>query len=300
MGPTRTAICEPHTRSFLVEATQGIAYFTRGMRRRAGFWRMTAVNGYRWAIGVTDNLGRLAFIAALLGAPAIVIAVGHYPWPWVASGVITAAIVILGEGAYRTWADTAAATPQSTTLPILRLDDDLIADQVTRNHSVYFRLRFRNDGDGAITPEVRVIRVVMEDGTESSISGQLPLLLGWSSRKTPPVLTKQHTAGETVGVLGLLNWEDSPTGAGSSLFPPLVYVPGSEHHAKIAQVWGKVFVQVQAIVPGYPQVPTIERWFWVATKQVLNEEAMKFRCEITWGWAKRPPRPEDHDEASTS
>jgi hypothetical protein len=261
---------------------------------------MTAVNGCRWAIGVTDNISRLLFLVVLLGGPALVIAITRYPWPWVFTGVAATLIVVFGEGAYRTWADAMdrpAVRLVSTPVPILQLDNDLIADRVTRNHAVYFRLRFRNDGEGAITPEVRVIRVVMEDGTESSISGQLPLLLGWSSRKTPPALTKQHTAGETVGALGLLNWEDSPTGAGSSLFPPLMYIPGSEHHAEIGQVWGKVFVQVQAIVPGYPQAPTIERWFWAATKQVPAPETDRFQCAITWGWAARPPRPEEYDEA---
>src|SRR5712691_7213504 len=38
--------------------------------------------------------------------------------------------------------------------PILRMDDDLTTDTVTRHHAAYFRLRFWNDGGGEITPQV--------------------------------------------------------------------------------------------------------------------------------------------------
>ncbi len=156
--------------------------------------------------------------------------------------------------------------------PILRMDDHLATDTATRHHSAYFRLRFWNDGGGGITPEVRVTKVLLgDDAREAKFSPQLPLLLPWSSLSAPPSLTRLHSGGETVGVLGALSWVDRADGSGTGapLFPPLLYVAGEEHNPEIGQTDERVFVQIQAIVPGHLDVPTIERWFWV---QIANAD----------------------------
>ncbi len=113
--------------------------------------------------------------------------------------------------------------------PVLRMGDGLIPDTATRHHAVYFRLRFWNEGGGAITPEVRVTRLVIgeDDPQDAPFAAQLPLILPWSSLSTPPSLTRQHTAGETVGVIGGLSWLDKGDGTGFPIYPPLLYVAGA-------------------------------------------------------------------------
>src|SRR5207244_3085617 len=57
-----------------------------------------------------------------LGAPAVVIALNHYPWWWTATGIGAALVLVLGEGAYRTWTDAMdrpAATAPSPRVPPL-------------------------------------------------------------------------------------------------------------------------------------------------------------------------------------
>lgn len=158
--------------------------------------------------------------------------------------------------------------------PKLRMDDHLTPDTATRNHAVYFRLRFWNDGGGEITPEVRVTRVLLgEELKEAPFAAQLPLLLPWSSLSSPPRLTPQHTAGETVGVLGALNWTSIDDIRGIPLDPPLLYIAGAEHNPEIGQVLAKVFMKVQAFVPGRPQLRTIEEWFWVQIVKAQDGKA---------------------------
>src|SRR5438309_12095362 len=92
------------------------------MGRRLQFWRATLVSGYRWASDVTDHAGRIFLIAGILGAPAVVIALNHYPWWWTATGIGAALVLVLGEGAYRTWTDAMdrpAATAPSPRVPPL-------------------------------------------------------------------------------------------------------------------------------------------------------------------------------------
>jgi hypothetical protein len=78
------------------------------------------------------------------------------------------------------------------------------------------------------------------------------------------VLTRQHTAGETVGVLGALTFEETDDGVLFPVDPPLLYIAGESHHASIGQIDDKVFVRVQAITP---EQPAIERWFWVRVEK---------------------------------
>jgi hypothetical protein len=171
--------------------------------------------------------------------------------------------------------------------PILRMDDHLTTDTATRHHAAYFRLRFWNDGGSTITPEVRVTKLLLGDeAREAKFSPQLPLLLGWSSLAAPPGLTRQHTAGETVGVLGALNWVDRGDGTGAPLDPPLLYVAGEEHNPEIGQTDEKVFVQIQAIVPGHLEIATIERWFWV---QIAKADERKGRYVTTGRLDEAPP-----------
>jgi hypothetical protein len=249
---------------------------------------MTAVNGYRWATDVADNAGRILLIAGILGAPAVVIAINHYPFWWTVSGVCGALLLILGEGTYRTWEDAMARAllppTEGATLPVLRMDSDLTADFKTPNHVVYFRLRFWNDGGGAITPEVLVSRVVLGDGSDASFSPQLPLTLGWSSRSVPPSLTRHHTGGETVGVLGMAIWHRARD-MGLPVGFTQLYVAGSEHQPLIDRTQEKVHIQIQAILPG--QLQGIERWFWVQVTEGKSDpdEKMKF----DWGPASGPP-----------
>jgi hypothetical protein len=163
--------------------------------------------------------------------------------------------------------------------PKLRMDDHLTVDTATRHHSVYFRLRFWNDGGGAITPEVRVTRVLVGDKkpADAQFSAQLPLLLPWSSLSTPPALTRQHTAGETVGVIGGINWIDKGdgTGTGFPVHPPLLYVAGAEHSPEIGQINDRVFVKIQAFVPGRSDVQTSEEWFWVQIEKIGEKYAIR-------------------------
>jgi hypothetical protein len=248
---------------------------------------MSAISGYRWASDVTDNAGRLLLIAGLLGAPALVIAWQHYPWWWTVSGGGVALLMILGEGAYRTWEEAMTRPPAIATrveAPILRMAESLTADFETPNHVVYFRLRFWNDGGGGITPEVLVSRVVLADGGDVSFSAQLPLTLGWSSRSTPPSLTRHHTAGETVGVLGMPIWHQAKEAGLPAAFTQF-YVAGSEHQPLIDRTEGRIYVQIQAIVPG--ELQGIERWFWaqVTEGKPDPDEEMKF----DWGSASGPP-----------
>lgn len=181
---------------------------------------------------------------------------------------------------------TQAIPEGNSDLPRLRMDDTLTMDAATRRHAVYYRLRFWNNGGGAVTPEVRVTRVVMSDGHEARFSAQLPLLLGWSSLGgTPPALTRQHTAGETVGVIGALSVSETSDGVTFPVVPPSLYVAGSHHHADIGQTDEKVFVLVQAIVPGQPEA--IERWFWVQIRKAPDHEGYY----ATTGHIEEAPEP---------
>jgi hypothetical protein len=227
---------------------------------------MTAVNGYRWAIGVTDNASRLLFVVALLGGPVVVVALGRFPWPWVAVGVGLTAIVTFGEGAYRTWEEAMSRPPLAAAdPPAVRMDESLLTDSATARHLVYFRLRFWNDGGGAVTPEVRVTDVrVADEARDARFSPQLPLPLAWSHHKTPPRLTRQHTAGETVGVLGALSFDETSDGVLYPVDPPALYIAGLDHHASLGQIDDKVFIKVQAIAPNQP---VIEKWFWVQVEK---------------------------------
>jgi hypothetical protein len=155
------------------------------------------------------------------------------------------------------------------------MGDGLSPDTATRHHAVYFRLRFWNEGGGAITPEVRVTRVVLGEANpkDAPFAAQLPLHLPWSNLKTPPALTRQHTAGETVGVIGGLSWLDKGDGTGFPIYPPLLYVAGTENNPEIGQTNERVCVHVQAIVPGQPQL-TVERWFWI---QISKDGAGRYR-----------------------
>jgi len=146
---------------------------------------------------------------------------------------------------------------------ILRMDDHLTTDTATQKHAAYFRLRFWNDGGGAITPEVRVTRVILSNGKDAPFAAQLPLLLPWSSLTSPPKLTRQHTAGETVGVMGALNVGETADGRTYPLVPPDLYIAGGENHPEIGQTDEMISIEVQAFVPGHSEIPTIERWFWV-------------------------------------
>jgi hypothetical protein len=77
------------------------------------FWRVTATSGLQWVGEVTDNVGRLLFLLALFGGPIVVVAWRSYPVPWVATGVVLVGLVVLGEGAYRAWAETTDAPPRA-------------------------------------------------------------------------------------------------------------------------------------------------------------------------------------------
>jgi hypothetical protein len=101
---------------------------------------------------------------------------------------------------------------------------------------------------------------------DAPFAAQLPLLLPWSNLKTPPALTRQHTAGETVGVIGGVSWLDKGDGTGFPIYPPLLYVAGAENNPEIGQTDERVLIHVQAIVPGQPQL-TVEKWFWIQISQ---------------------------------
>ena len=171
--------------------------------------------------------------------------------------------------------------------PKLRMDDHLTPDTATRHHAVYFRLRLWNDGGGEITPEVRVTRVLLgEELKEAPFAAQLPLLLPWSSLPTAPALTRQQTAGETVGVLGALNSAEMGDGREMPLAPPLLYVAGAAHSPEIGQVLTKVYIKVQAFVPGKPQLPNLEEWFWVH----IAADNLKAAYYVTDGHLSQEPQ----------
>jgi hypothetical protein len=197
------------------------------------------------------------------------------------------------KGLFERRADVSASR---SGLPVLRMGDGLIPDTATRHHAVYFRLRFWNEGGGAITPEVRVTRLMIgeDDPQDAPFAAQLPLILPWSSLSTPPSLTRQHTAGETVGVIGGLSWLDKGDGTGFPIYPPLLYVAGAAHNPEIGQTEEKVFVKVQAFVPGQPQVPTIEKWFWI---QIAKDESDRYR--VLDGHPDEAPTPKAPKSTST-
>jgi len=220
------------------------------------------------------------FLLALIGA--VLFGVGLMLWAFLLLLGILLLDGVHGRGPFERKTSAVPELPAVPALerPLLRMADELTMDPATRRHAVYFRLRFWNEGGGGISPEVRVTRVVLSGGKDAAFSGQLPLLLSWSSLATPPVLTRQHTAGETVGVLGALNWidrSDLPAGSGFPIDPPSLYIAGAEHHAEIGQTDEKVYVKVQAFVPGRADVATIERWFWVQIEKAKDREGYSAR-----------------------
>lgn len=188
---------------------------------------------------------------------------------------------------------------ESNDPPVLEMADNLVIDTATPNHAAYLRLRFWNRGGGTVSPEVRVTKVVLEDGTDAKFSAQLPLVLGWSSLKAAPALTRQHTAGETVGVVGILGEQPTPTGNSVLLTPPLLYIAGAEHHAEIGQTTAKVFFCVQAIAPTYKGVEPIERWFAI---QVVDEGSRRYevRVESSPALPRSPIEPVDDSMTADS
>jgi hypothetical protein len=161
--------------------------------------------------------------------------------------------------------------------PLLEMADNLTIDTATPNHAAYLRLRFWNRGGGTVFPEVRVTKVILADGTAARFSAQLPLVLGWSSLKATPGLTRQHTGGETVGVLGIVGEQLTPTGNSIQLTPPLLYIAGAAHHAEIGQTTSRVFICIQAIVPGQVDQAPTERWFSV---EVVDEGNRQYEVRV--------------------
>ncbi len=164
------------------------------------------------------------------------------------------------------------------------MDDHLATDTATRHHSVYFRLRFWNDGGGGITPEVRVTKVLLgDDVREAKFSPQLPLLLPWSSLAAPPTLTRLHTGGETVGVLGALNWADKGdgTGTGYPIDPPLMYVAGEEHTPEIGQTDEKVLCRFKPSCPVTWTCPQSSNGSGFRSRRLKAERAATFRRGIS-------------------
>lgn len=83
------------------------------VRHRRMFWWRVMVNGYRWAADVSDHFLRLFALVALFGGPVVVVAIQHYPPYWVIPGIAATILLVLGEGAYRTWADAVAETAKT-------------------------------------------------------------------------------------------------------------------------------------------------------------------------------------------
>ena len=71
---------------------------------RRAFWRHTVTNGWTWAKGVLDSVGRLILLVAVFGVPTeIFILKGSRIG--IAVGAALVVVVCLGEGAYKTWRD---------------------------------------------------------------------------------------------------------------------------------------------------------------------------------------------------
>lgn len=83
---------------------------------RRQFWRLAVVNGWKWASGVLDHGGRLLLILLVIGVPTAGLAWQNRTALGV--GIAAAAVVILclGEGAYRSGSDLAAAAPSELDL----------------------------------------------------------------------------------------------------------------------------------------------------------------------------------------
>jgi hypothetical protein len=74
---------------------------------RRTFWKASAKHGWEWLGGVTDSVGRILLILALAGIPTAGAALLDLGWVAGIIGVGFLVIVVLGEGAYRTWSDFA-------------------------------------------------------------------------------------------------------------------------------------------------------------------------------------------------
>lgn len=107
---------------------------------------MTAVNGYRWALGVTDNAGRALFLLTLFGGPIIVVAWRSYPPPLVLTGSLLVLLVVAFEGAYRTWVE-AVEHPAISAAPVAQIEPPFRLEHSQDNYTVaVYRLPFHYEG----------------------------------------------------------------------------------------------------------------------------------------------------------
>ncbi len=226
--------------------------------------------------------GALAFVIAM-AAWVVQTNIGTDPktasWRALALGIVVLLFVL--------YVDQVLKNRGSGGKPILRVDRTLTADRAVPNHLVYFRLRIWNRGGNAITPEVRVTRVLMGNGLkEAPFSAQLPLLLPWSNEASPPLLTRQHTAGETVGVLGAVSHRQVK-GWSESYPHPLLYIAGAEHQAEVISTNEKIYLRIQTVIPSRPDVRGVEHWFWV---QISVEELERSNVlHTSYGYLDRAP-----------
>ena len=174
--------------------------------RRMRFWSRAVVSGYRWASDVTDHVGRVLLILGIMGVPALVIAVGRYPWWWSVSGAVVVVLFVIGEGAYRTYADVAetARTGAVRTLATeLRVEQEVVRFQASQRPYRYLGtdLGFRCTNiaaDGATIRSCRAYLRTLEQLNTTTGAWESPewfsgVFLAWEDATDMALLGPSHS-----------------------------------------------------------------------------------------------------------